>query len=292
MATERVKAGELTERVSRRDSWRVEIDLPGFPKTKRVIKKFKSQETGDIFEDFFGDWIFVEDVKATLGEFLKGGSNSESLAKFRQELAAFLFEQYAFRLVKKRLVEIGGLSGVLGSVVLSPQLTAIVISVARPDLLTAVSCHGLKRTKHGIRNPDGILLAVGDTKTAICGLCEYSLTSDNPSKVSGYKRDQLAHFTSDQFTGDLLVSDSASSRVGHFLNDTRSYHPKLIVDRQSWTLIYVRPRRTLKHRQDYLVRDRLVVVIAPFSANQWGRVVDGLFADIQSSQAPKPVSAD
>ena len=56
--TERSKEGLS---LSRRDSWRVEFELPGFPRTKQAVKKLKRKEIGAAFRDFFGDGILFKD---------------------------------------------------------------------------------------------------------------------------------------------------------------------------------------------------------------------------------------
>lgn len=266
------------------ESWRVRIVLDGFPKTVEAVRKLKNQETGRVFDDFFRSPRFQDLIdnfhqKTSDGTFL-------SSADLQSEYGGFIFEQFGYRFLWYRLKELSRIvDGGLGDVVVSPELTFELLKAARPDLPTGKSYFGLSESfqGHGHQSPDGLVLRVDDSQVTIVAACEYTSEVRKRSRSNRNKREQVDYFRSGRFLRDYFGSGDQLARVAdRFCEDDPTFPRTWVVDRQNFTLIYIKPRPSNKHRHDYLLSEGIVVVNVPLAGQGFRNVVGALLTDLQA----------
>ena len=192
----------MTERVGVPSAVELEAEVPiwrKYPQTTRAILDLGSREAISIFADIAREQKSAQ-VTGDLREFLLRESSQRSVFGIRQALAAYFFEEYAYRLARSRV----GLY-LPGSIVLSPPQSARAFQIARPDKPTAIAHRGWAQAKGDLKNPDGIVLTRRRGKTLISGVCEYTLGTRNPNRLEPKKKKQTQHFRSGEVIKDILV---------------------------------------------------------------------------------------
>lgn len=266
------------------DSWRVRFVLDGFPKTCEAVLKLKNEQVGRAFGDFFRSQRFQDLVdnyhqKTSDSAFL-------SSANLQSEYGGFIFEQFSYHFLCYRLAELSRIvEGGLGDIIVSPELTFELLRSAKPEWPTAKASFGLTNSFWGLGHlaPDGLLLRVGKRQVAIVGACEYTSEGRKRSRASPNKRTQTKYFRSGRFLRDFFGRNDQLARVAdRFCEDDPAFPRTWVVDRQNFTLIYIKPRPSNKHRYDYLLSERMVVVNVPLSGQGFRNVVGALLTDFQA----------
>src|SRR3989344_5552340 len=146
----------------------------GEPRT--IFKKILSSDEFKEAESFVRDILLSQE----------GAFTQEHLIALR----AYLFELFAYELVKRRVNWIDlqeGLGVDIGLRVLSPAETFELMRIVYPEG-RVTACHmGLARCIDVVNNPDGILLGVRQDKTTIAGFFEYTLHPSVSPTSSGSK---------------------------------------------------------------------------------------------------------
>ena len=265
-------------------------------RTFRVIADLKSWEAGTIFVNIFRSSEFLD----TFG-WLKGLLSFDDKGAFtpnhRSALAAYLFEQFAYRLVELRLAEIPiGKNLEYGVVekVLSRVETFELLRIAFWGNRTFDAHMGLGQTLEGFTNPDGLLIGRQDRETVIRGVCEYTLQPIINPLGPGSKRRQLRAHESFSVIHRILQDPKRQIMIGEHLHSSNPNFPKRLSSKSRDLLfVYVRPP-TESPDDQYSERivGNSVHVCSPLRREQFYLVVDCLIADTLAKVAEEPVSAD
>src|SRR3989344_5409234 len=270
----------------------LEKDSP-FGITYRAITGLKDSEAGTIFANIFRS----EDFQNVFG-WLKGLlSSGDFTPAHRSALAAYLFEQVAYRLVELRLAEIPiGKNLEYGVVekVLSWVETFELLRIAFPRNRIFDAHMGLGLTLAGFRNPDGLLIGRQGRETVLRGVCEYTLQPIiNPFGI-GAKRRQLMTHGSAKVIRDMLKDPERRLMIGQHLHSSNPNFPKRLSS-NSHDLLFVYVRPPTKSPDDQY-SERIVGnsahICSPLRREQFYLVVDCLIADTLAKVAEEPVSAD
>ena len=264
--------------------------------TFRAIADLKSWEAGTIFVNIFRSSEFLD----TFG-WLKGLLSFDDKGAFtpnhRSALAAYLFEQFAYRLVELRLAEIPiGKNLEYGVVekVLSWVETFELLRIAFPRNRIFDAHMGLGLTLAGFRNPDGLLIGRQGRETVLRGVCEYTLQPIiNPFGI-GAKRRQLMTHGSAKVIRDMLKDPERRLMIGQHLHSSNPNFPKrLSSNSQDLLFVYVRPpTKSPDDQYSERIVGNSVHICSPLRREQFYLVVDCLIADTLAKVAEEPVSAD
>src|SRR3972149_3519911 len=264
--------------------------------TYRAIAVLKSREANAIFANIFNSSEFLDTfgwLKGLLSFDNKGGFTSHH----RSALAAHLFEQFAYFLVKSRIREIpiaDNTDSNVGLKVLSQTETIELLNIAYPYSPEILTHMGLSQSKGRIKNPDGVVVGLQGGNTVLVGFCEYTLQYDSPGDLPRRKFRQIKKLESGDLIRESLANDESQWAVGEFIHSIRpDLPPRLVGKLKDCILIFVRPKKVddIDDVDQRIIGNR-VHVYTPFIREQFYLVIDSLIADTLAKVAEQPVSAD
>jgi len=246
-----------------------------FPNASKAILDLHDWETTHIFNDIGRDQQVIQNLHK-IRDFLSGKPEQHALSEFRIAVAAYFFEQFAFRFANLRLRVIG----IIGKI-LSPEETFELLRVAFSDNKVCDAHMGLGQSHDGFKNPDGLLVSRQGRETVIRGVCEYTLQPIiNPFGI-GRKRRQLRVHESAKVVQSILQDSKRQIEIGQHLHSSNPDFPeRLSGNLEGLLFVYVRPR--IEHPSDQY-SERMyrgnVHICASFKREQFYQVIDGLIKD-------------